>query len=758
MSGRFDVPIIFPAILLVMAMGAPAVASAQSAPPTTPTPATTQPATTPASADLPLNADVPLPPLSPVLDDGGMAIDADAPLEPLPDLGVDWPDLSTPLPPMAELPPLPSPDGLDAPQLAQAAEPIAPPGSGAIIASGDSAEVADKALAALPALPPEAGAAASSTDGAGVLVAAGAPDAPAELASAEPHHYSVELAGFDDIANRRFKARFNTLSVLRLGDDAPANGAQLNRRIIDDTALLEQLVRNQGYYDPTLISDIRRSGDRLTVLFTLEPGPLYSYGTVNVTGLESAGAEESARLRQIFRVGTEDSIVADALVKSQLSLETTMLETGYPFADVGQELVTIDHDTRLGTLDQPVSPGARLAFGRIIADDGGLLGAAHIQSIARFRPGQWYQLSQTEDLRRALIATGLVASVDITPQAAPDGGSVDLGVALTPAPLRTIAGAIGYSSGEGYRAEISWEHRNLFPPEGALILRGVAGTDEQLAGVTFRRNNFRRRDIVMTLQTLASHTRRDAFDANTLLLSARIEQATTLIFQKRWSWSLGAELIGTDELAYVASRADYARQSYFIGSLAALLSYDRSDSLLDPTRGFRLTARVVPEFSFRGSPFAYVRTQLDGSVYRPVTERVVLAGRVRVGMMSGAQTAAIAPSRRYYSGGGGSVRGFSYQAIGPLDVNGKPVGGRSLIEFAAEARVRLGDFAIVPFVDAGNVTDASTPGLSDLRIGAGLGVRDHTNFGAIRVDVGTPVNRRPGDSLIGVYVSLGQAF
>ncbi len=48
--------------------------------------------------------------------------------------------------------------------------------------------------------------------------------------------------------------------------------------------------------------------------------------------------------------------------------------------------------------------------------------------------------------------------------------------------------------------------------------------------------------------------------------------------------------------------------------------------------------------------------------------------------------------------------------------------------------------------------------VSPLRFGAGIGVRYYSSFGPIRVDVGTPLNKRPGDSRIGVYVSLGQAF
>ena len=71
----------------------------------------------------------------------------------------------------------------------------------------------------------------------------------------------------------------------------------------------------------------------------------------------------------------------------------------------------------------------------------------------------------------------------------------------------------------------------------------------------------------------------------------------------------------------------------------------------------------------------------------------------------------------------------------------------------------LGDkIGIVPFIDAGNISTSSLPDFGDLRFGAGMGVRYHTNFGPIRVDVGTPLNPQEGDSRIAVYVSLGQAF
>jgi translocation and assembly module TamA len=159
---------------------------------------------------------------------------------------------------------------------------------------------------------------------------------------------------------------------------------------------------------------------------------------------------------------------------------------------------------------------------------------------------------------------------------------------------------------------------------------------------------------------------------------------------------------------------------------------------------------------------SYARIQADVSYYRPVGSSVTMAGRVRLGSIPGTPLANIAPSRRFYAGGGGSVRGFGYQQIGPRDTLGDPSGGRSLAEFSLEARVRTGLFggsvSVVPFLDAGTVDENVVPRFREIRYGAGLGLRWATGFGPIRVDVGTPINRKSGESLVSVYVALGQAF
>jgi translocation and assembly module TamA len=615
-------------------------------------------------------------------------LDPSAPLDPLPDLGVDWPDME---------------QGSD--------DPI-----------------------------PEA------------------PDTGIADSSAE-RRYAVRIEGLDPETEAALRLPFDSLSTLAKNGKDPANAAQIDRRAREDADLLAELLRARGYYDALVRTRVESSaaGAEVTVILEAEPGPVYRFADVSLPGIESAG-EDSAALRDAFGLAANEPVDAARVAAGEAALRAELGRRGYAFAETGEMDIALDHATRTATLTLPVNPNGSRRFGRVTVEGRPLFSARHIQRIARWKPGAPYEAALVEDLRRALVATGLVSTVAIRPVAAADR-SVDLAVSLERAPMRTIAGQAGYGTGEGIRVEASWQHRNLLPPEGAVTFRGVLGTQEQLLGAVLRRNNFLRRDQVLTAQFAVSHIDRAAYDARTTILSGAIERQTNLIWQKKWTWSAGAELVATDERDVDLESATTRRRTFFIGALPASLSYDGSNDLLDPTTGYRLAFRLSPEASLQSGAFGYARTQVDASVYQPFTPTVTLAGRIRLGTILGAARDRIAPSRRFYAGGGGSVRGYGFQRLGPRDpVFDDPIGGRSLTEFAVEARIRWRNWGVVPFLDGGNISTSPLPKFDNLRFGAGVGVRYHTRFGPIRVDVGTPLNPRSGDSRVAVYVSLGQAF
>ncbi len=571
-------------------------------------------------------------------------------------------------------------------------------------------------------------------------------------------NYRILFSGVENIDTTRILNRFDNLSALKLQSSEAANGSQILRRAKTDRELLNQLFRIEGYYDNLVDYRIELSNNAVTdinVILEITAGPQYRFGSIVLPGLDMS--EDAQFLQASFEIGKGDIVSQDAIIAGTAALQNRLLNDGYPFVTVGEPDLLIDHIRREGDLTLPVSIGRKYNFGRVVTEQGALLSGAHLEDIARFKQGDIFQQSNVNDLRQAIFATSLASNVQIEPMpslAAPD--QVDLNVTLDPAPLRTIAGQVGFNTGEGFRLEASWQHRNFFPPEGAINIAAIAGTREQAVGIGFRRNNFKGRDRVLTASFRAANQNLDAFDARSLDVAIGYERQTTLIFQKKWAYNIGLEYSLTDERATFDDIV--SRELFNILSLPAGLSYDGSNDLLDPSRGFRLSARVSPEISTGIDEIAYFKAQLDGSIYQPINNDIVIAGRVRLASISGTDTSNIAPSRRNYAGGGGSVRGFGFQDIGPVDADGNPTGGRGLAEFAIEARYRIGSFGIVPFVDAGGISDRGIPDFSDFRFAAGVGFRYYTSFGPVRIDVGTPFKRRAGESLLAVAISLGQAF
>jgi translocation and assembly module TamA len=582
-----------------------------------------------------------------------------------------------------------------------------------------------------------------------------------DVENAAPLRYSVIVEGLDKVG---LEGRFRSLSALDKGDGQAANGAVVTARAREDERLAATILQSEGYYDAVVTSAVAPVPDqpaRVTATISAVPGPRYSFGAIAITGPETV---PPGIAREALKLKSGDPIIAADVEAAEANIRLRLPQQGYPFVDMGPRDVLLDPATQLGDYTLPVDAGARSSFGDFTTEGKLAFDAGHIEVLSRFDRGDLYDSRKVDDLREAMVATGLFSSVAVEPvatgQPGPDGTElVDLRVVQQAGPPRTLAAQAGYATGQGFTLRGSWTHRNLFPPEGALIVAGVAGTQEQGASVTFRRSNAGKRDRTVNLALSASHQDYDAFEAYTASLAGSISRQSTPIWQKVWTWSYGFELLTTDE-----KRSDPTRRrddgTYFIGALPAQIGYDRSNNLLDPTHGFRLTARVSPEVSQRakGAFDQYVRAQIDGSVYYPASDSLTIAGRVRLGSIVGAPRDRIAPSRRLYAGGGGSVRGFGYQELGPRDANNDPLGGRSLNEFALEARYRFGNYGIVPFIDAGQVYESSTPKFSDMRFGVGIGGRLYTNFGPIRVDIATPLDRRKGEARFTAYVSIGQAF
>lgn len=598
---------------------------------------------------------------------------------------------------------------------------------------------------------------------------------PVEFAESEEQSRDTEVAyatridgldSADDATDIDLKSEFKTHSALKKGDGKAANIAMLRARLSEDATLMQTVLSSEGWYSPTISTRVERGknaegGPALTAVITVVPGKRYVFSDIVVKADPTIPPNLIAD-NLALKVG--DPIIAEKVQGAEAQVALALPENGYAFAQVGDRDILLDQDSGDGVYTLPVDVGPRARFGGFTTSGDMAFDEKHITVLARFKRGQLYDSRKVDDLRKALVATSLFSTVSVEPRKTGESAGTDgteyvtLHVQQDAGPPRTVAGTVGYATGEGLSAQASWTHRNMFPPEGALIFSAIAGTKQQGLSSTFRRSNAGKRDRTFELVAEAFHNDYDAYSAYTGRVAVRVARDSTPLWQKKFTYAYGAEALITGETDYNVDTGNRDRKLYYVVGVNGQAGFDRTDSLLDPTKGFRFTALVQPEATVKGGFNPYVRSRIDGSAYFSATDSLVLAGRVRLGSIQGAGLFDIAPSRRLYAGGGGSVRGYSYQALGEQAPDGKAVGGRSLNEASVEARYRFGNYGVVAFVDAGQAYRETMPQFNNLRYGVGVGGRFYTNFGPVRLDVATPIDRQPGESRINIYVSIGQAF
>jgi outer membrane translocation and assembly module TamA len=195
-----------------------------------------------------------------------------------------------------------------------------------------------------------------------------------------------------------------------------------------------------------------------------------------------------------------------------------------------------------------------------------------------------------------------------------------------------------------------------------------------------------------------------------------------------------------------------------VARLAATALVDTRNDLVDATRGWFHSSDLEYGPLALGSDVRFAKYLLQQRYYHTVGT-IVLATAARVGLATGFDQVLI-PSERFFAGGGGSVRGYAEDALGPRDVFGDITGGNALVVLNEEVRFPIYKTVRgVAFLDAGRAFETTRlVRLGDLSAGTGLGLRVQTPIVLLRVDVGVPLDSAVGPRRPRWFFSIGQAF
>lgn len=611
-----------------------------------------------------------------------------------------------------------------------------------------------------------------------------ADEPPEPSAEALPYDLDIDVDGDVDI-----DATFETISTLfRLRGDPPPDAEALVRRAQSDLVPFVDALWGLGYYNARVRIEVAgvplsirgenaaaaaqaarsfRGRERVPVRVLIEPGAVFSIRQIRFEGPDGAPLPFGA---EVTALAPGDPAESAAILAAQANVVDYYRARSRPLAEITAIDPVVIHPERAMDLTVRVSPGPVAGIGPIAVDGNEDVPDYVIRSFIYTEPGDPYSPEALADMRRSIGRIEAISAVRINEGRALDqNGTLPLEVVVSERLKRLFGVSASYSTSDGPAASIYWAHRNLFGGAERLRLEATVlyltqtGARAQASGDAWW-DDIGGRVSASFLKPALWGTRNDLLaDAfvsrdRTTGYTAELVNVTTGIrhrFSDGFNLQVGAQYEtgrGTDVLG------DF---DYTLVGIPASFDLDASDSRLDPREGYRLRGGVTPYLEAFGSSVGFTYAEVEASAYFPLDalKRFVIAGRVEVGSLSGAELNEIPSNRRFFSGGGGSVRGYAYRSLGPR-LAGEPIGGRSLFEASLEARLRITDtIGIVPFVDAGSAFRESHPSFDEeLRFSAGLGLRYHTAIGPLRVDVAVPLNPEEGDDQFGLYLGIGQAF
>jgi outer membrane protein insertion porin family len=527
-----------------------------------------------------------------------------------------------------------------------------------------------------------------------------------------------------------------------------------------DVRTLTRVLEENGHSEAHVESVVPEGGGDLPVTFRARPGPRSTVDSFAISSPIDLPTAES-RLGLRTRVGHPYRI--RELAADRSTLLASYRDGGYLDATVIPEVAFSDDHT-LARIKLVVEPGQRTDVAAVIVSGLRWTREQVVRRELAIEQGKPLGLGHLLESQKRLGALGIFDRVGLSDQAAGSGSQRTVVVAVDEAPRTTFSYGVGYSERELLRGSLEITRRNVGGLDrtltayarasfgGSRFLLGyrepyLFGRKRDLYVAGFREEedrtgfNFKRTGVLaQTVTRLGDH----------VSLSARYTYQDTQVFDLQ---------IPLDEV-------DRQFRTYTLSGPSLSLVNDRRDDALEPHVGLFLGADVQSSFRFLGGA-RFVKGFLQAATYRPVRDKLTLAiaGRLGLARTFGLGEPLLLPlPERFFAGGDYGPRGFKTDYAGPLELGSSgdlvPTGGNALVFGGLELRYDLRrSLAFAVFTDAGSVySRVSDVDLSEIFYTTGLGVRYKTPVGPIRVDWGLKLNRRPGEGLYRIHVTIGNAF
>lgn len=536
---------------------------------------------------------------------------------------------------------------------------------------------------------------------------------------------------------------------------------EFNEEVLkDDMIRIKRLYASRGYYDAEASYELKFNKDdtRVEITITIVEGDPVKLTSLDLEYDGDVSEKTKKEIQKAIPLKVDKNFSPNGYQQTKGVVSEILSNEGYPKAEIEGEAL-VNRKEKWARAKFVIKPGLIYKFGTITVEGNEKVESYIISREASFKEGDVYSLKRLNETQANIFQLGLFRSVVIDPVYNEEDQIADVNIAVKERKQGSVKVGFGFGTEDKLRGQVIWTKRNFFGGGRRLEVSGKAsfitqrletsviqpfilGRDSELIGSL----NFQRDDV-------------PSFEGESFLTSGLVQKD----FAEYYS-TFGSFNIQRSRVRRSAARTaeEQSRENFFLTFFNMGIERDTTDSILNPTRGFVVSTGLESSFKALASDVNYLKGTVEVRGYKRLLD-IVLAKKLTLGVIQpfgSTGTFDIPIFKRFFAGGSTSMRGFPFQKLGPLDNDGDPLGGNTLIVGSFEARYPIyGNFGGVAFFDYGNVFSGQWAFmLNELKYAPGAGLRYDTIIGPVRFDVGYALNPERGIRRVQFFISIGQAF
>jgi outer membrane protein insertion porin family len=570
---------------------------------------------------------------------------------------------------------------------------------------------------------------------------------------------SISFVGNDSFTDSQLREIITTTETGLLSFLRPTNIYDPDRLNLDRELLRQYYLKN-GYADARVVAataDLDPNGQGFFISFTMDEGEEYKFGDVDIETSLTSLDPEAVRKKILTRTGKLYD--ASKIDNSLEAITTEVAAQGYAFAKV-RPRVDRDPVARIISITYVIEEGPRVYIERIdIVGNVRTLDKV-IRREFRLAEGDAYNRLLVDAARRRLTRLQYFKKVTINaePGSAPDRVIIVVRVEEQPTGELSLGG--GWSSASGPILDISLSERNLLGRGQFVRLRLLGGFEDLNLNFSFTEPRFLGRNMSAGFDAfLIERDRADESSFSSKKTGGSVRFGIPL--NDDWAVSLAYSL-SEEKIFDVQNDASLAIKAAegtsIVSAFGYAITYDTRNHPKNPTRG--IFWATTQDFAGLGGDVNFVRTNSDLRVYYPIRKKVVLAGRMQGGYITGWGGDDVRILDLFFKGTE-TIRGFDTAGIGPRDLTTRDaLGGKVFAASSLEVRFpfpqlpeRYG-ISVATFFDAatlyetGDLNGLSLNDVGDdrsIRTSAGIGLVWESPLGPLRADFAVPITSEAYD-------------